>query len=227
MRWRCDFGERCGREKPRLAAATSGAVWDRHRQSQCLRVLQRSTAVCAGAKNTKSLAACAGSCGAGSQPMPGANAMWNTAGRVLLGDVAARDVQAATSPANRIAPARTKSWRFAGGGLGSGGENPTRQRPSLCMTFRVGNRRSANSPRCGREKPRLAAATSLRYRVATGPANVFGFCSGAPPFVPQRKTRSLWLSIKTSPCVTRSHILASSFSIGAYLWLNAVRYKIT
>ena len=133
-----DFGERCGREKPRLAAATSLAALDRHRQSQCLRVLQRSTAVCAGAKNTKSLAACAGSCGVGSQPMPGANAMWNTAGQVLLGDVAARDVQAATSPANRIAPARTKSWRFAGGGLGGGGENPTRQRPSLCMACKEG-----------------------------------------------------------------------------------------
>ena len=121
--WSRDFGGRCGREKLRLAAATAWAASDCHRQSQCLRVLQRCTAVCAGAKNTKSLAACAGSCGVGSQPMPGANAMWNTGGQVLLGDVAARDVQAATSPANRIAPARTKSWRFAGGGLGSGGEN--------------------------------------------------------------------------------------------------------
>jgi hypothetical protein len=33
----------------------------------------------------------------------------------------------------------------------------------------------------------------MRHRIATGGAKVFGFCSGAPPFVPQRKTRSLWL----------------------------------
>ncbi len=38
-RWNCDFGGRCGREKPRLAAATSNAASDRHGQSQCLRVL--------------------------------------------------------------------------------------------------------------------------------------------------------------------------------------------
>src|ERR1051326_3236067 len=41
MRPHCSFGKRCGRENPRLAAATSGAALDRHRQSQCLRVLQR------------------------------------------------------------------------------------------------------------------------------------------------------------------------------------------
>ena len=33
------------------------------------------------------------------------------------------DVQAATSPANRIAHARTKSWRFAGGGSGAAGQS--------------------------------------------------------------------------------------------------------
>jgi len=42
---------------------------------------------------------------------------------VLLGDVAVRDVQAATSPANRIAPAKTKSWRFAGDGSGAAGQS--------------------------------------------------------------------------------------------------------
>ena len=52
---------------------------------------------------------------------------------------------------------------------------------------------SATCIRCGGEKLRLAAAISERYRVATGQANVFGFCSGAPPFVQKRKTRSLWL----------------------------------
>ena len=41
----------------------------------------------------------------------------------VVRDVAARDVQAATSPAFQLAHARTKSWRFAGGGLGGGGEN--------------------------------------------------------------------------------------------------------
>jgi len=55
----------------------------------------------------------------------------------VVRDVAARDVQAATSPANRMALARTKSWRFAGGGSGRG-EKPTRQRPSLWMANRVG-----------------------------------------------------------------------------------------
>ncbi len=30
-----------------------------------------------------------------------------------------------------------------------------------------------------------------RRRIVTGKANVFGLCSGAPPFVPERKTRSL------------------------------------
>jgi hypothetical protein len=37
-------------------------------------------------------------------------------------------------------------------------------------------------------------------------ANVFGFCSGAPPFVPKRKTRSLWLPVwvVAVPAVTRS-----------------------
>jgi hypothetical protein len=114
---------RCGREKLRLAAVTSRAASDRHRQSQCLRVLQRSTAVRAEAKNMKSLAARTGSYGTGGQPMPGANAMWNTNGQVLVCDVAARDVQAATSPANQIAHARTKSWRFAGDGSGVAGQS--------------------------------------------------------------------------------------------------------
>jgi len=59
-----------------------------------------------------------GGCSADSQPMPGASAMWNRNGQVLTSDVAARDVQAATSPAYWIANARTKSWRFAGGGSG-------------------------------------------------------------------------------------------------------------
>jgi len=56
-------------------------------------------------KNTKSLAARAGGCGAHGQPIPSANAMRHTNGQVLVNDVAARDVQAATSPENRIAPA--------------------------------------------------------------------------------------------------------------------------
>ena len=45
--------------------------------------------------------------------------------------------------------------------------------------------------RCGREKLRLAAATSDRHRIATGKATVFGFCSRALSFVTKRKTRSL------------------------------------
>ena len=59
-----------------------------------------------------------GGCCADSQAMPSASGMWNTKVEVLTSDVAARDVQAATSPAYWIANARTKSWRFAGDGPG-------------------------------------------------------------------------------------------------------------
>jgi hypothetical protein len=48
--------------------------------------------------------------------------MWNANGQVLEGDVVARDVQAATSPAFRIARAGRKSWRFAGDGSGASGK---------------------------------------------------------------------------------------------------------
>jgi hypothetical protein len=43
------------------------------------------------------------------------------AGAILRSDVAARDVQAATSAANQIAHAKTKSRSFAGGGTGQRG----------------------------------------------------------------------------------------------------------
>ena len=142
------------------------AVSGRHWPSQCLRVLQRSTAVCAAAKNTKSLAARAGSCGAGSQPIPSTNAKWHTNGQMLVSDVAARDVQAATSPANRIAPARTKSWRFAGGGLGGGGEKPTRQRPSLWMAS-IWLTRLFILLKCGRDEYRRAELGRPQCRSTT------------------------------------------------------------
>jgi hypothetical protein len=161
---------RCGREKPRLAAATSGAAWDRRRQSQCLRVLQRSTAVCAEAKNTKSLAARACSCGVGNEPMPDANAMWNTNDQVLASDVAALNVQAATSPANCLAYAGTKSWRFVGDGSGAEGEKPARQRPSLWTVFPNGKRILVPSRFC------------CKYKGSTLPPQA---CI-APPFVYQR-----------------------------------------
>ena len=80
------------------------------------------TVVCAAAKNTKSLAARVSGYGAGSQPIPRANAVWRTNGHVLVSDVAARDVQAATSPASQIARAGRKSWRFAGDGSGARGK---------------------------------------------------------------------------------------------------------
>jgi hypothetical protein len=67
-----------------------GEALDRHRQGQCLRALQRSTAVCGVAKNTKSLAARVGGCGPGSQPIPSANAVWSTYGQVVANDVAAQ-----------------------------------------------------------------------------------------------------------------------------------------
>jgi hypothetical protein len=91
---------------PRGPTAHSGdivAECDRQRQGQCLRVLERSTAVCAEAKNTKSLVARTGSCGPGSQPRPSANAMWGTHGKSCRAMWPRGDVQAATSPANRIA----------------------------------------------------------------------------------------------------------------------------
>jgi len=62
---------------PRETTARSGdigAASDRPRQGQSLRVLQRSTAVCAAAKNAKSLAARAEGCGSGGQPVPSADA---------------------------------------------------------------------------------------------------------------------------------------------------------
>ena len=46
-----------------------------------------STAVCAGAKNTKSLAARAGVRGAGGEPIPSANAVWSLGGQVVVNDV--------------------------------------------------------------------------------------------------------------------------------------------
>jgi hypothetical protein len=151
-----DASDRIGRAMwPRETTARSGdiegGVGSPPAKPMSSGFVAESTAVCAGAKNLRSLAARASGYGLGSQPIPGANTMWGTNGRFLVSDVAARDVQAATSPANQIAHARTKSWSFAGGGLGGGGEKPTRQRPSLWMAFRVGNRRSANSQRCGRE----------------------------------------------------------------------------
>lgn len=51
--WNC--GKRRGREKPRLAAATSRALSDRHRQGQCLRVLQRRAPSFVPKRKTRSL----------------------------------------------------------------------------------------------------------------------------------------------------------------------------
>jgi hypothetical protein len=44
-----------------------------------------------------------------------------------------------------------------------------------------------------------------RIQIATGKANVFGFCSGAPPFVLERRTRSLRLpaQVVAEPTITR------------------------
>jgi len=52
--------------------------------------------------------------------MPGANAIWNTNGQVLVSDVAARDVQAATSLACRVAPAKQSLGALRATGEGSG-----------------------------------------------------------------------------------------------------------
>jgi hypothetical protein len=148
----------------------------------------KSTAVCAGAKNSKSLAARVSGYGAGSQPIPSANATWHTNGQVLMSDVAARDVQAATSPASRIARGGRKSWRFAGDGSGVAGRSRRGKGQVFRRPFRIGSRRSASFHRCDREKPRLAAVTSLRHGVAKGKAKVSGFCSGEPQRSgPQRK----------------------------------------
>jgi hypothetical protein len=78
-----------------------------------------------------SLAARMGGCVPGSQPIRDANAICATDGHVLVSDVAARDVQAATSPANRIAHAGTKSWRFTGGGSGARGKADAAKAKSL------------------------------------------------------------------------------------------------
>jgi hypothetical protein len=57
--------------------------------------------------------------------------MWHTNGQMLVSDVAARDVQAATSRANQVAHAATKSWRFAGGGSGARGKADAAKAKSL------------------------------------------------------------------------------------------------
>ena len=130
MRREFRWGERCGRGKLRLAAATSMAGSDRHRQSQCLRVLQRSTAVCAGARNTKSLATRANACGGSDSRCRAGMRCGTRTVRFSAGDVAACDVQAATSQATHIAQASTKSRSFAGDGTGQRGKT-TRQSPNL------------------------------------------------------------------------------------------------
>ncbi len=133
------WGERCGREKPRLAAATSDAASDRHRQGQCLRVLQRRALPFVSQRKTRSLwlparvvavpavSRCRAQMRCGDRN-----------GQVLASDVAARDVQAATSPASWIAKARRKSWRFAGGGSGQKGKAVAAKANSL-TGLRMGN----------------------------------------------------------------------------------------
>jgi hypothetical protein len=82
-----------------------------------------STAVCAGAINTKSLAARAGVCGAGGPQLPGANAIWNTTGQVLLGDVAACDVASGDIASVSNSPCRKKVLALCGRRLGGKGES--------------------------------------------------------------------------------------------------------
>ena len=98
MRWSCDCKNAMWPRETTAHSGDIGAVLDRHRQSQWLRVLQRSTAVCAAAKNTKSLAA------RRVRAVPTVSRFqarmrdetWLV--EFSVSDVAARDVQAATSP---------------------------------------------------------------------------------------------------------------------------------
>ena len=52
-------------------------------------------------------------------------------GKVLVSEVAARDVQAATSRTVSVGPAGRQSRSFAGSGAEGGRDKPQRQRPSL------------------------------------------------------------------------------------------------
>ena len=63
-----------------------------------------------------------------------------------------------------------------------------------------------------------------RHRIATGKANVFGFCSGAPPFVPERKTRSLWLPARVFavPAVNRVPSANAVWSLAGQVVVNDV-----
>ena len=68
---------------PRETTARSGDIVARcghQRQSQWLRVLQRSTVVCGAARNTKCLAARVGGCGPSNQAIRDANAMYGMDG---------------------------------------------------------------------------------------------------------------------------------------------------
>lgn len=77
-----------------------------------------------------SLAARTGSVGPAYRTIERTIVVWRAERGVRVSDVAACDVQAATSPANQIARATTKSRSFAGGGTGQRGK-PKRQSPSL------------------------------------------------------------------------------------------------
>ena len=60
------------------------------------------------------------------------------AGNVMANDVAARDMQAATSSANRIATAKQSLGALRAAALGAGGE-PQQQSPSLGLALPIEN----------------------------------------------------------------------------------------
>ncbi len=51
---------------------------------------------------------------------------------------------------------------------------------------------------------------SGRHRIDTGRDKVFGFCSGAPPFVTKRKNRSLWLPARVDVVPAVNQVLGAN-----------------
>jgi len=74
---------------------------------------------------------------------------------------------------------REKSWNFAG----AGGAERREPEPKKAKSLSGAADREWKLPISVRDQMRKAA-------------RVFGFCSGAPPFVTERKTRSLWLPMR-------------------------------
>jgi len=149
-----------------------------------------------------------------------ANAMLNTRAQMLVSDVAARDVQAATSLANRIAHAGRKSWRFSCGGSGARGEAgaakamsfddfPHRKPAVGKFQGDVPRQRAVGGHRCAVESPKAKpkslrfAAERLAKRAAARTPRVFG-CPNDRLWVTVRRVRLRRTALAEARCCASS-----------------------